>query len=290
MECINHKKSFIMLEEQSRNFAVDKKKPVKGYVKLQTGGSRGSIRVGVENLRYFQRGGYIYKLIFFGKRKEKTIYSIIGNLLVSTSGRGETYFTINPLDMDGNGNGLNRFTIAIIVAVSTENYREPLHPVLEGAVEIEDTRRCKKRCGTFNEYYNRHILQCCRTIERKKELYSRTIPFKEDRLEAEWWKVVNLSTFPIVSPGAQRMTLRYRHYIFGLTETFYYIGVPGRYLEEEQPEEGSSGFVLWQPIMGAEVYCADREGASLENRQIAYGYWIAGIRRETGDIEDLRKL
>lgn len=288
MECINRKKSFIMLQEQNRNFALDKKQPIKGYLKLQTGGSRGSIRAGVENLRCFERGSYIYKLIFFGKKNERTIYSIIGNLLVSTGGKGETYFRINPLDMDGNGHGLSSFTIAIIVAVSTTNYREPLHPVLEGAVEMQETRRCRNGCGTFNHYYNQHILACCRAIENKKELYNRTVPFKEDKLEADWRRVVNLSAFPIVSPGSQRMISRYRHFIFGTTETFYYIGVPGRYLENEQPEGGNSGFVLWQPIQGAEVYCADREEASLENRQIAYGYWIAGIRRENGDIEDLR--
>lgn len=288
MECINHKKSFIMLQEQNRSFALDKKQPVKGYLKLQMGAGRASIRAGVENLKCFERGSYIYKLIFFGKKHEKTIYSIVGNLLVSAGGKGETYFRINPHDMDGNGNGLSSFTIAIIVAVSTSNYREPLHPVLEGAVELPETRRCRRGCGPFNRYYNQYILRCCKAIEQKKELYGRTVPFKEDKLDAEWRRIPNLSAFPLISPDSRSMICRYRHFIFGITETFYYIGVPGRYLEQEQPEEGSSGFVLWQPIRGAEVYCADREEASLEDRQIAYGYWIAGIRRDTGDIEDPR--
>lgn len=288
MECRNHKKSFIMLEEQNRSFALDKNQPIKGYLKLQTGAGRGSIRAGVENLKCFERGSYIYKLILFGRKKEKTIYSIMGNLLISTSGRGETYFRMNPLDMDGKGNSLEAFTVAIIVAVSIANHREPLHPVLEGPIELPKSGRCRKGRGTFNCYYNQHILRCCQIIEHKRELYDKTCPFKEDKLKAEWIRVVNLNAFPMVSPQAQHMISRYRHFIFAAEQDFYYIGVPGRYLKQEQPEEGSSGFVLWQPIMGAEVYRADREDATEEERQIAYGYWIAGIRKESGDIEDLR--
>lgn len=287
MECRNHKKSFIMLEEQNRSFALDKNQPIRGYLKLQTGGGRGSVRAGVDNLRRFDKGGYIYKLIFFGRKNERTVYSIMGNLLVSAGGRGETYFTMNPLDMDGKGAGLEDFTVAVIAALSTTNRREPLHPVLEGAVEA-GKHGCRRR-ETFNGYYNRYILRRCEAIEHKKEMYDRTIPFKEDKLAAQWIRVVNLGAFPLLSPGAHRMTSRYRHFIFGTADDFYYVGVPGRYLPQEQPEEGGSGFVLWQPIIGAEAYCADREGASLESRQIAYGYWIAAIRRKTGDIEDLRE-
>ena len=83
------------------------------------------------------------------------------------------------------------------------------------------------------------------------------------------------------------MISRYRHFIFGIDNRHYFIGVPGRFLEKEQPDGGKSGFVLWQPIIGAEGYRADEEGASLKNRQVAYGYWIAAINRQTGIIEDL---
>ena len=55
--------------------------------------------------------------------------------------------------------------------------------------------------------------------------------------------------------------------------------------EQEQPDQGRSGFVLWQPILGAEGYHADAKDAPLKNRQVAYGYWIAAINRKTGEIE-----
>lgn len=287
MEYMNYKKSFVMLEEQNRSFALDKKRPVKGYLKIETGRNRGAVRVGAENLRCFEQDAYVYKLIFFGKKNEKTIYKIMGTLLISSRGRGETYLKMNPVDLDGNGNSLNCFTIATVVAVSMTDRREPLHPVLRAAIEKRERCMCPKDYGTFNHFYNQHVIQCCQEIENKRELYHKTIPFKHDRTGADWRRVVNLGRFPLVSPDGQYMITRYRHFIFGTDDTYYYIGVPGRYLEKEQPEQGKSGFVLWQPIMGAEAYGADEEGASMECRQVAYGYWIAAINKESGTIEDL---
>ena len=288
MKDMQHKKSFVMLEEQNHNFAQDKKKPIKGYLKIEVGSGRGAVRVGADNLRYFERGGYVYKLILFGKKNEKTIYKVAGSLLLSSRGRGETYLRLNPEDVDGNGNSLERFTIAIVAAVSTTDSREPLHPILRGDLERKETAVCRKASTvTYNRYYNQYILECCGGIENKKELYSRTIPFKEDRTGANWIRVVNLGRFPMVSPGSRMLISRYRHFIFGSDTGYYYIGVPGRFLEEEQPDEGRSGFVLWQPILGAERYRADEKGASLKNRQVAYGYWIAAINRTTGEIEEL---
>lgn len=286
MQDMRHKKSFVMLEEQNHNFAQDKAKPIKGYLKIETGGGRGAIRVGADNLRYFERGGYVYKLLLFGKKNEKTIYKIAGSLLLSSRGRGETYLRLNPLDVDGNGNGLERFHIAIVAAVSTTDSREPLHPILRGDMAEKEPIKCRKAAeNTYNQYYNQYILECCAGIENKREMYDRTVPFQEDRTGADWIRVVNLGRFPMVSPGAQYMISRYRHFIFGTDDDYYYIGVPGRYLEKEQPDGGRSGFVLWQPIVGAEGYHADEKDAPLKNRQVAYGYWIAAINRSAGTIE-----
>lgn len=105
-----------------------KQRPIKGYLKIETGGERGAVRIGADNLRYFERGGYVYKLLFFGKKNEKTIYKIVGSLLLSSRGRGETYLRLNPVDVDGKGNGLEHFQIAVVAAVSTTDSREPLHP------------------------------------------------------------------------------------------------------------------------------------------------------------------
>lgn len=289
MEYMSRKKSFVMLEEQNHNFALDKTRPVKGYIKLETGDGQGAVRVGADNLRCFEHSGYVYKLLLFGKKNEKTIYKIAGDLLLSSRGRGETYLRIDPADVDGNGNSLELFSIAIVVAVSTTDKREPLHPILKGTLEKGERKKkvkAAKQTVSYSGYYNQYVLQCCQAIEERAEIYDRMIPFKMDKTQAQWRRVVNLGKFPMVSPGAQYMISRYRHFIFGNGEDYYFIGVPGRFLENEQPEQGASGFVLWQPIMGAENYHADREGASLADRQMAYGYWIAAVRKDSGSIEN----
>ena len=287
MEYKSHKKNFIMLEEQSRNFAYDKKRPIRGYLKIETGCCRASIRIGAENLQYFDRDTYIYKLIFFGKKNERTIYKIMGSVLINSRGNGETYLKMDPANVDGRGNSLEDFTIDILAAVSMTDRREPLHPVLKGSIQLKEKPVYKEEQASFNGYYNQYILRCCREIERKSELYSKMVPFSEDCTGADWIRVVNLGKFPFISPGAHYMMSKYRHFIFGTGQERYYVGIPGRFLKEEQPEKGKSGFVLWQPIVGAEVYHADSKEASLEARQVAYGYWIAGINRQTGVIEDL---
>lgn len=293
MEYMSHKKSFVMLQEQNHNFALDKTRPVKGYIKLETGDGQGAVRVGADNLHFFQHGDYIYKLLFFGKKNEKTIYKIVGDLIISSRGKGETYLRLDPADVDGSGNGLDLFYIAIVVAVSTIDNREPLHPILKGNLERDvvekqkDVTAAGKTVHTYDSYYNQYVLQCCIAIENKLEMYDRIIPFKEDKTQAQWRRIVNLGKFPLVSPGGQYMISRYRHFIFGIGETHYFIGVPGRFLTHEQPEKGASGFVLWQPIMGAEGYEADREDALLSDRQVAYGYWIAAVHKKTGSVEEI---
>lgn len=287
MEYMDYRKSFVLMSEQDKRFVLDRYKKCKGYLKIETGEGKGVIRAGAENLRYFEKGLYMYKLILFGKKKEKTIFKIVGNLAINNRGRGETYLTFDPGNVDGKGNCLDDFSIAIIVAVSSTDHKEALHPVLKGKLEHQSPDKKRKPEKNYNDYYNAYILERCKAIENKSELYDDIIPFKKDKLKAKWKRIVNLGKFPLLSPYSQYTMNRYRHFIFGTTETHYYIGVPGRYLEKEQPESGRSGFTGWQPIVGAEGFCADQAGASLENRQVAYGYWIAAINKENGLIEEI---
>jgi len=126
-----------MMEEQSNQFAAKESAPIKGYLKVETGNNKGAIRCAVQNLRYFEKSDYIYKLILFGKKGERTIHTIIGNLLINRMGNGETYFRFQPLDIDGKGNPYHYYSTAIIAAASTKNEKEPLHPVLKGVTFSE---------------------------------------------------------------------------------------------------------------------------------------------------------
>lgn len=332
MDYRKYDRFFVLLEEQSEGFAMRQSSNVRGHIKIETGNNKGAMRIGVQNLKYQDKGEYIYKLIFFGTLREKTIYAIIGTVNVNRVGNGETYFRFEPVDMDKKGHHLSEFSHAIVAAVSTENEKEPLHPVLKGvldipfysekpktvsaatvngaaaaeqmAVEAEAVRGAGgeaaagaeaefsdsenspqeqgQRC--YNSYYNRYLCAQCYKLRRNQNAYDRVIPFKKDVTGAEWSKIEKPESLPIVSPGARHLAEKYRHYIFGKSDKFYYIGVPGRFLREEQPEEGLSGFLLWQPIIGAEALNATEPEADDEVRRTAYGYWIIAIDTESGDI------
>ena len=323
---------FIIMEGQSEAFAMRTGEPAKGHIKIETGNNRGAMRIGVQNVKYYEKSEYVYKLIFFGTVREKMIHAIIGTVNVNRMGSGETYFRFDPVSMDENGHSLADFSHAIVAAVSVNDEKEPLHPVLKGTLDMppygeerealeqdegmeisgenrgeqagltdntyaDESRNASTAAGRaeasmpaegapmcYNSYYNKYIAAQCFRMDRDKNVYDRVVPFKNDVTGAEWTKVTGDIRLPMVSPGAQMLSEKYKHYIFGKNEKYYYFGVPGRFLREEQPEEGASGFILWQPILGAEDYNATEETTPIEVRRMAYGYWIVAVDIKNGDI------
>ncbi len=370
MNYVKYNRAFVMLEEQNGQFAEKESAPVKGYLKVETGNNKGALRCVVQNLRYFEKGDYIYKLILFGKKGERTIHTIIGNLVINRQGNGETYFRFLPLDIDGKGNAYHNYTTAIVAAASTKDGKEPLHPVLKGvtfsedepfqselfavaedpekgqSLEMEDiigridrivddlegtlredqfaeepyekeappelrgeappaptpapapslypaeTWEAAAAKRSYNNFYNEYILNACAHTCRIAEFYEDVVPFDRDRTGAKWKKIVNITNLPLVSPGAHYFATQYRHYIFGAKPdengmaTKFFFGIPGRFLDEEQPDGGKSGFTYWQPIRGADpVFEGYRKGE--HNSRNIYGYWIVAIDGKTGDIEEV---
>lgn len=387
MNYVKYNRAFVMMEDQGSQFAARESAPIKGYLKVETGNNKGALRCVVQNLRFFEKGDYIYKLILFGKKAERTIHTVIGNLQVNRQGNGETYFRFLPLDVDGKGNSYHQFTTAIIAAASTKDDREPLHPVLKGVTfseeepfqselfqvgeesesghssEIdniisqidklvedmeevlqseeetseEDARDGEAPSFTFQEeikkdlppnektaapspavssptetagsafskkeeatvtkknyngYYNEYILNACAHTCRVAEFYEDVTPFERDKTGARWKKIVNITNLPLVSPGAHYFATQYRHYIFGAkpdengVATRFYFGIPGRFLDEEQPDGGRSGFTYWQPIRGADPVFENYRKGERSNRS-AYGYWIVAVDGKTGNIEEI---
>ncbi|WP_206460310.1 hypothetical protein [Anaerovorax sp. IOR16] len=131
MNYMRYHRDVLMLEEQTSDFCA-KAGAVRGHLKIETGSNKGALRCQVQNLRYYPRGDYVYKLIFFGKKNERTIHAIIGTLMINKNGTGETYFRFHPRDVDGKGNEYADFSTAIVAAVSSFDEKEPLHPILKG--------------------------------------------------------------------------------------------------------------------------------------------------------------
>ena len=80
---------------------------------------------------------------------------------------------------------------------------------------------------------------------------------------------------------------KYKHFLYGMGESHCFLGVPGRFFPEEQPDSGKSGFVFWQPITGMEKEARNKALSIEERRKNIYGYWIAAINRYNGHIEEI---
>ena len=104
MDYIKYEKTYVMMEEENHSFANDEAGRVGGVIKIETGNGKGAIKADISNLLYSSI--YAYKLIFFGRKKEKTIYTVVGDISVTESGEGRGYFRFTPENADGAGNEL----------------------------------------------------------------------------------------------------------------------------------------------------------------------------------------
>ena len=289
MDFTNITRKPIMLKEENKRFSFDQDKEMRGYIKLQTDGEKGLIVVTVDNVKFFPRGEYSYKLIFTGVKKEKRHYHMIGNISLSAYGTGEGSFRINLNDLDGQGMALWDFSTAIVAAMSMVNSREALHPVLSGDLTLskEETSAKNTTPKDYSPFYNKFVLENCIEIAKKQDSFADIIPFDQDMTKATWKKITDCSLFPMISPGSNAPMTKYGHFLYGWQDTHYFLGIPGRFFPEEQPDGGKSGFVFWQPILGMEAEAHDETLSVDERRKKIYGYWIAAINRYNGHIEEL---
>ena len=278
MDYIKYEKTYVMMEEENHSLANDEAGRVGGVIKIETGNGKGAIKADISNLLYSSI--YAYKLIFFGRKKEKTIYTVVGDISVTEAGEGRGYFRFTPENADGAGNELKDYSIAVIAAVSLDDGREPLRPVARGTFTGEKPSQVLKneKKKAYSSYYREFLTESCGKIADNISFYEDIRPFSRSVLDCSWKKIVNTARMPVLSAQAAGLCSRYRHFIFAETENYYYIGIPGRKLKTEQPEQGRSGFSLWQPVAGAEDIADEKE---------AYGYWICAINKNNGEIEEI---
>lgn len=291
MEHLNVEKSPILLKEENRRFAMDPGKEMRGYAKMEKDDDKGLVVVMVDNVKFFPKGEYVYKLIFAGTKNEKRHYHMVGNISLSAYGKGEGSFRVNSHDLDGHGTALWDFSTAIIAAVSTLNSNESLHPVLKGSFSMspEAGRKTAVTARDYSPFYNKFVLDSCVYIAKIQQNFADILPFDKDFTKAHWKKITDCTILPMISPGAKEPMEKYAHFIFGWNDAHYFLGIPGRFLPAEQPDKGTSGFVYWQPIAGMGKASEDTSVPVEERRKSTYGYWIAAINRFNGHIEDVPK-
>lgn len=136
---------------------------------------------------------------------------------------------------------------------------------------------------TYNDFYGQYLKNVCAYLWSVPGYYRKVQPFPRAMKDAQWLKIDNPKSMFLVSPGAQYFAGKYGHFLLGAEGELegipltYYVAVPGRFLAEEQPDGGESGFCYWLPV---------GEG---DDGEKSYGYWIAAIDSESGEIFSPKK-
>ena len=244
---------WIKLEEQSREFAVDKSRAILGNLQIL------DEKVVFDGQNLMPGNGY--KLIFIGRKNGNSVYKIMGNIAPDQNGNVTFQQNVNPADIDGEGTDLSCFYIFMVAAMG-----KPLKPILKG-----DMLKPKVKHRVYNDYYAQYILEKITDLEGLQDTLKNISPFDDKWLVDNWKRVTDVTLLPVASTGAERQIQEYSHFIFGFTEEHFYLAVPGRHTQEEWPDRGKSGFVMWQSI---------RSSAE-------YGYWCMVIGRKTGIITEI---
>ena len=98
-----------------------------------------------------------------------------------------------------------------------------------------------------------------------------------DETKAQWYRRTDFEQLPPWTEKCHPWAKAYGHYIIGRKEVRYFLGVPGRFLQKEQPLRDEGAFLLWQPIRGGEAFYDCPENMSRRQQEDIFGYWIAEV-------------
>ena len=111
--------------------------------------------------------------------------------------------------------------------------------------------------------------------------------FTRDETGAEWHRQTNLELLQHFCREGYAQARRHGHFLTGTCGEKAFIAVPGRFLLEDQPAGGKTGFTLWQPLRGGEELYRDLEDMDEETARQVFGYWIAALDSRTLEISEV---
>lgn len=110
--------------------------------------------------------------------------------------------------------------------------------------------------------------------------------FENDETGANWHREEKIELLEKFCPEGYESAEKYGHFVIGEKGGRNFIGIPGRFLRSEQPAQGKTGFTLWQPLRGGELFYGELETIPDEAAEQIFGYWIAVLDAETLAISE----
>ncbi|MBS5334217.1 MAG: hypothetical protein KHY62_01695 [Firmicutes bacterium] len=105
--------------------------------------------------------------------------------------------------------------------------------------------------------------------------------FTVDETGSIWHRESDIEILKTFCREGYGMAKKHGHFIIGNSWGKSYIGIPGRFLLEDQPAGGKTGFTLWQPLKGGEEMYGNLETINSDTATMVYGYWIAQVDEKT---------
>lgn len=150
--------------------------------------------------------------------------------------------------------------------------------------------------GPYVMYFLSQLLQKRQDEEKQQNRKSQenikerddvdTNVFSADEAEASWHREENIELLKQFCREGYAQAKKHGHFIVGTGSNGDFIGIPGRFLIEEQPAGGATGFTLWQPLAGGEDLYENLEKIDEETAMQVFGYWIAAIDSKTLRISE----
>ena len=105
--------------------------------------------------------------------------------------------------------------------------------------------------GPYVMYFLSQLLQkqqaMAGTEQKEKNEY-----FSRDETAASWHRQEDVELLKKFCREGYAQAKKHGHFIIGTGQRGDFIGIPGRFLIEEQPAGGATGFTLWQPLAGGD--------------------------------------
>ncbi len=111
--------------------------------------------------------------------------------------------------------------------------------------------------------------------------------FAEDETGCRWRREERVELLAEFCREGYAMARRHGHFLVGAGSRGSFLAIPGRFLLEEQPAGGITGFTLWQPLAGGEELFDSLESLSEEQAREVYGYWIAALDPDTLKLSEV---
>ena len=150
--------------------------------------------------------------------------------------------------------------------------------------------------GPYVMYFLSHLLQKRQDEEKQQNRQNHenmqarddvdTNVFSADEAEASWHREENIELLKQFCREGYAQAKKHGHFIVGTGSNGDFIGIPGRFLIEEQPAGGATGFTLWPPLAGGEDLYENLEKIDEETAMQVFGYWIAAIDSKTLKISE----